>query len=862
MTSLPNLDEIKHQQEILKAYNRTLVRESHVISRHPNLLWQQMYNRLQWGGEEVKFIIRTEFDDRRKSNYKGWFHSLSRPRENEAFQFSLSGHNDQVNRAQFSPNGKLISTSSDDGTVRIWKADFGKELIKLDIQPYEVKSAVFSKDSNRILLLTKGFTEIDTKKNFYSKSMVWDINTSQMCFVLDSQNRWVKQAIFSPDCKLIATIEDKYTKEEIRYLNDNQRKELLSLSEVKIWNAETGEELHQIKGNVGEVSAISFNNNGSIIATSCYGDVEEGEEPTGNWIKTGVNQQSREYRKYRIIKNSAIHLWDTNTGKEILTLSDHKGGVSSVVFSPEGSKLLTKGSDPSAILWDVKTGQKIKILDELYGSPLFSPDGKKIITNEGTQVSLWDLNLGEIIQTFQGHEEWAAESAGTISGRRIEILDVRFNPSGDKIVTCGSDNTARVWNITNGKELIKLSGHDQSVLNADFSPDGNHIVTASADGTAKVWLITDEVQSNEVFGHIGSITSVVFSPNGQTLATTGDDRTICVWDPNTGDLISKFGYDEDAVNYYDRLVFSPDGTRIATMQLGRFFPKVWEVKEGSLAFKMEHKYGVYDLAYSPKGTCLATGSNDFNGYIRDTKYGWETCKLKGHTGWVTTVAFDPSGDFIVTGSTDHSIRIWKTSNGKLLKILNEHTDSVIMIVFNNSGSRFASVSDDKSIIIWDFQTKLPIFKLTNQITAIKHIAFSKDGDLIAAADGSGQVLFSEIPKDKKQNSIFSKKKPEELKIIQTFNGSLFREIVGVGQRDSVEINAPGLFSFNPKGDHLFAICKDGLIKVWQIESKKEVAAFPLLSLTNFDLSPSKPLLAVGDEGARLHLLELVGIPND
>lgn len=849
-----------HQQSVLHSFSRELKREAFILSKHPNLLWQQVFNRLQWEGDEVKFIIRTEYDHRRKSNSKAWFRSLSHPRENEAFQFSLSGHNDQVNYAQFSHDGKLISTSSDDGTVRIWKVDSGKELTKLDIQPYKVISAGFSKDSNRILLLTKGFTEYDTKKIYYSKAMVWDINTSQICFVLDSQNRWVKQAIFSPDCKLIATIEEKYTKEEIRFLNDDQRKELLSLSEVKIWNSENGEQLHLIKGNIGEVTSISFNNNGFIIATSCNGDVEEGEEPTGNWIKTGINQQSPEYRKYRIVKDSAIHLWDTNTGKEILTLSDHKGGVSRVVFSPDGSKLLTEGIDPSAILWDAKTGKKIKILDELYGLPLFSPDGKNIITNEGNQVSLWDLDLAEIIHTFQGHEEWATESARTISGRRIEILDVHFNPSGDKIVTCGSDNTAIVWDISSGKELIKLSGHDQPVLTADFSPDGNHIVTASSDGTAKVWLITDEVQSDEVFGHKGSITSVVFSPNSQTIATSGDDRTVCIWDPNTGDLISTFGYDEDEVSYYDRLVFSPDGTRIATIQLGRFYPKVWNIHEGLLAFKMEHKYGVYDLAYSPKGTCLATGSNDFNGYIRDTKYGWETYKLKGHTGWVTTVAFDPSGDFIVTGSTDHSIRIWKTSNGKLVKILKEHLGSVNMIVFNNSGSRFASASDDKTIIIWDFQTKLPLFKLTNHISAIKYIAFSKDGELIAGVDGSDQVLFLEIPRDKKQNSIFSKNKPEELKIIQTFNGSLFREVVDAGQRDSDEINTPGLFSFNPKGDHLFAICNEGLIKVWQIDSKKEVAAFPLLSMTNFDFSPTKPLMAVGDEGARLHLLELLGRP--
>ena len=64
------------------------------------------------------------------------------------------------------------------------------------------------------------------------------------------------------------------------------------------------------------------------------------------------------------------------------------------------------------------------------------------------------------------------------------------------IVTCSDDETAKVWDATNGRELLTLRGHTDQLNSVAFSPDGHWIVTGSNDQTAKVW---EAISGKELF---------------------------------------------------------------------------------------------------------------------------------------------------------------------------------------------------------------------------------------------------------------------------------------------------------------------------------------------------------------------------
>ena len=80
------------QRQILDAFSRTLRREAHVLTKHPDLLWQQLYNRLQWKGEDVNQVLAPELTQRSAPGCKPWIRTRTSFRESKALVRTLAGH--------------------------------------------------------------------------------------------------------------------------------------------------------------------------------------------------------------------------------------------------------------------------------------------------------------------------------------------------------------------------------------------------------------------------------------------------------------------------------------------------------------------------------------------------------------------------------------------------------------------------------------------------------------------------------------------------------------------------------------------------------------------------------------------------
>jgi dipeptidyl aminopeptidase/acylaminoacyl peptidase len=82
-----------------------------------------------------------------------------------------------------------------------------------------------------------------------------------------------------------------------------------------------------------------------------------------------------------------------------------------------------------------------------------------------------------------------------------KILSAQFSPDGQRVVTASGDNTARLWDATNGKPIGEPMKHGDTVYSAQFSPDGQRVVTASQDKTARLWdaaTATDKDTSEDI----------------------------------------------------------------------------------------------------------------------------------------------------------------------------------------------------------------------------------------------------------------------------------------------------------------------------------------------------------------------------
>jgi WD40 repeat protein len=152
-----------------------------------------------------------------------------------------------------------------------------------------------------------------------------------------------------------------------------------------------------------------------------------------------------------------------------------------------------------------------------------------------------------------------------------------FSQDGQRVLTASYDQTARLWDVHAGDEILAFRGHNDAVMSAVFSQDGQRVLTASFDQTARLW---DARTGDEILafkGHDDWVRSAVFSPDGQRVLTASDDQTARLWDARTGDEILAFkGHNLVVVS----AVFSRDGQRVRTETLSGK-TQVWSVKTGA-----------------------------------------------------------------------------------------------------------------------------------------------------------------------------------------------------------------------------------------------------------------------------------------
>ncbi len=302
-------------------------------------------------------------------------------------------------------------------------------------------------------------------------------------------------------------------------------------------------------------------------------------------------------------------------------------------------------------------------------SVVFSPDGTTIASgsNDST-IKLWDAQSGKLLNTLKGH--------------RYAVENVAFSPNGTTIASGGVDDTIKLWDAQSGKLLNILKGHRWTTTSVAFSPDGTTIASGSRDKTIKLWDAQSGRLLNTLKGH-NEINSVAFSPDGTTIASGGYDETIKLWGTQSGRLLNTLKGHEESVY---SVAFSPDGTTIVSGSYDKTI-KLWDAQSGRLLNTLKgHKRNVYCVAFSPDGTTIvSSGSWDKTIRMWDTQSGKLLNTLKDYDG-ISGVAFNSDGTMIASGSWDKTIKLWDTSSyseslaNKVYQSI-DHSDYTLLYTF-------------------------------------------------------------------------------------------------------------------------------------------------------------------------------------
>jgi len=257
--------------------------------------------------------------------------------------------------------------------------------------------------------------------------------------------------------------------------------------------------------------------------------------------------------------------WAMRDGKPVaepIIVSYAGGAITSLVFSPDGDKLLSldvlgerdhypldreaERGTGSARLLDLEAlaanpaGYQPLVLGEtnqLLLSAAISPDGRWAAAGSAVlysqqaplpadnAVMLWDLSVRQ-----------PAASLQLLRGHTDAVSLVRFNPDSQSLASASNDTTIRLWDLKATPVAMQqprvLRGHDEQILALAYNRDGRRLVSGSSDTSARLWTIGAGAESAEprvLRGHSDRVTAVAFSPDDAQVFTVGLDGTGRLW---------------------------------------------------------------------------------------------------------------------------------------------------------------------------------------------------------------------------------------------------------------------------------------------------------------------------------------------
>uniref|UniRef100_A0A914KRK3 RING-type domain-containing protein n=1 Tax=Meloidogyne incognita TaxID=6306 RepID=A0A914KRK3_MELIC len=165
-----------------------------------------------------------------------------------------------------------------------------------------------------------------------------------------------------------------------------------------------------------------------------------------------------------------VQLWDTAAAVCTRTFKEHEKRCWTVQFNNIDPHLMASGSDDGKVkLWALHASQSVCTIDArvnvccVYFSPKYR--NQLVFGSSDHCVHLYDIRQpGKPLNVFRGHKK--------------AVSYVKY-ANEDEVISASTDSNLRLWDVSTGKCLQTMRGHQNEKNFVGMATDGNHVVCGS-----------------------------------------------------------------------------------------------------------------------------------------------------------------------------------------------------------------------------------------------------------------------------------------------------------------------------------------------------------------------------------------------